>query len=191
MGRFFQGGGANLVTFSKWQAESQNGGQKGRSNEWYIILPVFTKHQDYSSSACHFEILPAFLRNAFLDTLNRLWKLLYCTEAPLVISLFQREEKAAALCIWGLHWKRPTNIFGQYSDISSGETTNMIKCEGPSKDPLCSVDKRLKTNSPSTRQASLTSSWYLPFPDIQKNCTGGLDLHWIYFPKNFSDEIGS
>ena len=32
-GPFFPEGGANLVTFSKWQAESQNGGQEGCCND--------------------------------------------------------------------------------------------------------------------------------------------------------------
>ena len=36
-----------------------------------MILPVFTKHEDYSSSACHFEILPDFLKFCHFEKVTK------------------------------------------------------------------------------------------------------------------------
>ena len=78
-------------------AESEKCGQKSCCND--NTLPVFTEHEDYSSSAHIFEILTTFFRKAFLEILNGLGELLYCTITPLVKSVFQREEETAAQLI--------------------------------------------------------------------------------------------
>ena len=59
MDRFFQWG---LPIWSLFQNGRQNLRMAGRRAVVMMILPVFIKHQDYSSSACHFEILPDFLK---------------------------------------------------------------------------------------------------------------------------------
>ena len=52
-------------------AECEKCGQKSCCNVMPInILPVFTEHKDYSSSAHIFEILPTFFRKAYISTLN-------------------------------------------------------------------------------------------------------------------------
>ena len=123
MGRFFQRG---VPIWSLSQNGRQNLRMAGRMPVVMIIYQysLNNKHQDYSSSsACHFDILPAFLRRAFLETLNGLGELLYSTgywstTGDIIISLFQREEEAFEGC--------SENII-QYLDneISSCVTTNM------------------------------------------------------------------
>ena len=79
MGRFFQRG---VPIWSLSQNGRQNLRMAGRMPVVMIIYQysLNNKHQDYSSSsACHFDILPAFLRRAFLETLNGLGELLYST----------------------------------------------------------------------------------------------------------------
>ena len=52
-------------------AECEKCGQKSCCNVMPInILPVFTEHKDYSSSAHIFHILPTYFTKAYISTLN-------------------------------------------------------------------------------------------------------------------------
>ena len=88
-------------------AESEKCGQKSCCND--NILPVFTEHEDYSSSAHIFEILTTFFRKALFRNIEWIGRafVLYCN-ATGEISI--SEETAAQLRV---AVKSSYNIFRQ------------------------------------------------------------------------------
>ena len=90
MGRFFQGGSRSEIC-------GQNLRNVGRTA--VVIIICYQYSLNIKTTAHIFEILTTFFRKAFLEILNRLGELLYCTVMPLVKSLFQREEETAAQLI--------------------------------------------------------------------------------------------
>ena len=90
MGRFFQGGSLSEIC-------GQNLRNVGRTA--VVIIICYQYSLNIKTTAHIFEILTTFFRKAFLEILNGLGELLYCTVTPLVKSLFQREEETAAQLI--------------------------------------------------------------------------------------------
>ena len=90
MGCFFQGGSLSEIC-------GQNLRNVGRTA--VVIIICYQYSLNIKTTAHIFEILTTFFRKAFLEILNRLGELLYCTVMPLVKSLFQREEETAAQLI--------------------------------------------------------------------------------------------
>ena len=91
MGRFFQGGSLSEIC-------GQNLRNVGRTA---VVMIIYYQYSLNIKTTAHiFEILTTFFRKAFLEILNRLGELLYCSVMPLVKSLFfQREEETAAQLI--------------------------------------------------------------------------------------------
>ena len=87
---FFQGGSLSEIC-------GQNLRNVGRTA--VVIMICYQYSLNIKTTAHIFEILTTFFRKAFLEILNRLGELLYCTVMPLVKSLFQREEETAAQLI--------------------------------------------------------------------------------------------
>ena len=87
---FFQGGSLSEIC-------GQNLRNVGRTA--VVIIICYQYSLNIKTTAHIFEILTTFFRKAFLEILNRLGELLYCTVMPLVKSLFQREEETAAQLI--------------------------------------------------------------------------------------------
>ena len=87
---FFQGGSLSEIC-------GQNLRNVGRTA---VVMIIYYQYSLNIKTTAHiFEILTTFFRKAFLEILNRLGELLYCTVMPLVKSLFQREEETAAQLI--------------------------------------------------------------------------------------------
>ena len=103
---FFLGPFHNFLA-SKWVVFSRGGslseicGQNLRNvgRTAVVIIICYQYSLNIKTTAHIFEILTTFFRKAFLEILNGLGELLYCTVMPLVKSLFQREEETAAQLI--------------------------------------------------------------------------------------------
>ena len=101
-GPFFPGGG------SLSEICGQNLRNVGRTA--VVIIICYQYSLNIKTTAHIFEILTTFFRKAFLEILNRLGELLYCTVMPLVKSLFQREEETAAQLIQYLNNEIPSCV---------------------------------------------------------------------------------
>ena len=87
---FFQGGSLSEIC-------GHNLRNVGRTA---VVMIIYYQYSLNINTTAHiFEILTTFFRKAFLEIMNGLGELLYCTVTPLVKSLFQREEETAAQLI--------------------------------------------------------------------------------------------